>query len=246
MIDVNTVYASIQGEGALSGTPMIVLRLMGCGVGCRFCDTKETWNKSDAHFVEGDPLDAFDAIRSDTRPHGPSHRSFAYARFDPNVIAGIIRSTWPAISWVLVTGGEPAEQPVVLLADALHDVFKKVAIETSGTALGHVDTSVSAEFVSTPFDWVCLSPKIDNPAGRTVYRECVRTADEIKFVIGKVDDVVVASRFLAQHEHDVRDDVQISVQPMSQSPSATKLCIDAAMMYDWRLSLQMHKYLGIP
>lgn len=33
------VYATVQGEGALLGEPMVFIRLAGCSVGCPLCDT---------------------------------------------------------------------------------------------------------------------------------------------------------------------------------------------------------------
>lgn len=35
----NPIFLSVQGEGALIGTPMIFVRLAGCSVGCALCDT---------------------------------------------------------------------------------------------------------------------------------------------------------------------------------------------------------------
>lgn len=35
----NAVFRTVQGEGALCGTPMIFVRLGGCSVGCPGCDT---------------------------------------------------------------------------------------------------------------------------------------------------------------------------------------------------------------
>jgi len=40
---VNRIYPTIQGEGGQSGTPMTIIRLQGCPVGCLFCDTPESW-----------------------------------------------------------------------------------------------------------------------------------------------------------------------------------------------------------
>jgi organic radical activating enzyme len=34
------VFHSIQGEGATPGAPAVFVRLQGCSVGCRWCDTK--------------------------------------------------------------------------------------------------------------------------------------------------------------------------------------------------------------
>lgn len=39
-------FRSLQGEGPSVGTPAHFLRLQGCDVGCRWCDTKYTWDAS--------------------------------------------------------------------------------------------------------------------------------------------------------------------------------------------------------
>lgn len=47
-------FLSLQGEGPTAGTPAHFLRLQGCDVGCRWCDSKYTW---DAGGGEALPLD---------------------------------------------------------------------------------------------------------------------------------------------------------------------------------------------
>ena len=37
-------FFSIQGEGATAGIPAVFIRLQGCSVGCRWCDTKYSWD----------------------------------------------------------------------------------------------------------------------------------------------------------------------------------------------------------
>ncbi|MFN8586667.1 MAG: 7-carboxy-7-deazaguanine synthase QueE [Candidatus Eisenbacteria bacterium] len=37
------LFHSLQGEGPSTGTPAHFLRLQGCDVGCRWCDTRYTW-----------------------------------------------------------------------------------------------------------------------------------------------------------------------------------------------------------
>jgi 7-carboxy-7-deazaguanine synthase len=37
-------FYSIQGEGATAGLPAVFVRLQGCSVGCRWCDTKYSWD----------------------------------------------------------------------------------------------------------------------------------------------------------------------------------------------------------
>ena len=41
---VAELFRSLQGEGPSAGTPAHFLRLQGCDVGCRWCDTKYTWD----------------------------------------------------------------------------------------------------------------------------------------------------------------------------------------------------------
>jgi organic radical activating enzyme len=44
-------FYSIQGEGATSGLPAVFVRLQGCSVGCRWCDTKYSWDPAAGHEV---------------------------------------------------------------------------------------------------------------------------------------------------------------------------------------------------
>ena len=43
-VRVSKVFASVQGEGPSAGTPSVFVRLQGCSVGCRWCDTKYSWD----------------------------------------------------------------------------------------------------------------------------------------------------------------------------------------------------------
>lgn len=38
------LFYSLQGEGATLGRPSVFVRLMGCTVGCAWCDTKYSWS----------------------------------------------------------------------------------------------------------------------------------------------------------------------------------------------------------
>ncbi|KLU59097.1 7-carboxy-7-deazaguanine synthase [Peptococcaceae bacterium CEB3] len=45
---VNEIFESIQGEGIWSGIPAAFVRLEGCNLRCRWCDTKEAWSGGNA------------------------------------------------------------------------------------------------------------------------------------------------------------------------------------------------------
>ena len=43
---VSEIFLSLQGEGPSAGTPAHFIRLQGCDVGCRWCDTKYSWDSA--------------------------------------------------------------------------------------------------------------------------------------------------------------------------------------------------------
>ncbi|TKJ33195.1 MAG: radical SAM protein [Planctomycetes bacterium B3_Pla] len=42
---VNEIFYSLQGEGFLAGMPSMFVRLAGCPLRCRWCDTKYAWSE---------------------------------------------------------------------------------------------------------------------------------------------------------------------------------------------------------
>jgi len=44
ILRVSETFLSLQGEGLSAGMPAHFLRLQGCDVGCRWCDSKYTWD----------------------------------------------------------------------------------------------------------------------------------------------------------------------------------------------------------
>ena len=216
---INTIYSCIQGEGVQAGIPMMLVRLQGCGVACPWCDTKETWEINSDYRVNT----IFEAQQN----------PLSYVELHQSEIVKYIDDTFPAITWILLTGGEPAEQELKPLVDALHDAKFKVALETSGTAYFEAD-----------LDWVCVSPKINMPGGKVVLSEVLQLADEIKMVIGKRKDIDLLDDLIFNNQ--LKSNVQILLQPVSQSEKATQLCLSTVMERNWRLSLQIHKYLSLP
>jgi 7-carboxy-7-deazaguanine synthase len=219
MIALNDIYCSFQGEGVNTGTPMVIVRLQGCGVGCPWCDTKETWVTDDEERV----AEIGEAVKQRTK----------WTSAMPREIARRARKIGPYLRWAMITGGEPAEQPLFWLVQELHDEKFKVALETSGTASGFVDCG---------FDWICISPKLDMPGGKTFDPYLLRYADEVKHVVVTQKDIDWLDYFVANVA--MKADCVISLQPVSKNEKTTKLCLSACLERGWNLSIQTHRYIN--
>ncbi|MDZ7676785.1 MAG: 7-carboxy-7-deazaguanine synthase [Acidimicrobiales bacterium] len=125
--------------------------------------------------------------------------------------------------FVVCTGGEPALQLDDDLIGALHDRAFEIAIETNGTLP-----------LPDGIDWVCMSPK----AGTDLV---VTSGDECK--------LVHPQRGLDPADLEHLDFDYFLVSPMdgpdleANTAAAVEYCTAHPR---WRLSLQTHKYLGIP
>jgi len=153
---------------------------------------------------------------------GPGGGKFAGAE----ALAAAVAAAWegpPQNRLVVLTGGEPLLQVDPPLIDALHAAGFAIALETNGTIAAPVGV-----------DWVCVSPKADAALAQT-------SGQELKLVFPQ--DGVDPARF----EHLAFE--RFALQPMDgpDRDAATRAAIAYCLAHPrWRLSLQTHKYLGIP
>ena len=152
---------------------------------------------------------------------GPGGGKFATAE----ALAGSVASHWRGEDRRLVvcTGGEPLLQIDPPLIAALHARGFEIAVETNGT-------------IAAPagLDWVCVSPKADAPLA-------VTRGQELKLVFPQAG--VDPARFEGLSFE------RFFLQPMDgpDREAATAAAIDYCLSHPrWRLSVQTHKYLGIP
>jgi 7-carboxy-7-deazaguanine synthase len=218
---VNEIFATLQGEATFTGTPSVFIRLQGCDVGCSWCDTKHTWDI--------DPANQINLVALLTKTHDKNN----WANASIKQITECIKTNYPQIKHVVITGGEPAIYDLRPLCNALEELGKDIQIETSGTSKLRISDNT----------WVTLSPKIDMPGGKNILNECILRANEIKMPIGKMADIQKLKTFILANF--VPENIPIWLQPLSQSKSATKLCVEQALLNNWRLSLQTHKFINI-
>ena len=124
---------------------------------------------------------------------------------------------------VVITGGEPMLQLDEALIHSLHERGFKVAVETNGT------------LPATPgLDWICVSPK----AGTEIVQ---RQGNELKLVWPQqgIDP--------AELEGWAFDHFLIQPMDCDEREAALEAAIALAMTRPkWRLSLQVHKVVGLP
>jgi 7-carboxy-7-deazaguanine synthase len=124
---------------------------------------------------------------------------------------------------IVCTGGEPLLQLDHELVRAFHDKGFSVAVETNGTRLPPPD-----------LDWICVSPK----AGAELV---LRSGNELKLIFPQsgaepsmYDELSFEHFFIQPMDGPEREaNIRLAVEYCLQNPK-------------WRLSLQMHKMVGIP
>jgi organic radical activating enzyme len=215
MYKINEVFYTLQGEGAHSGIPAVFVRFSGCNLRCPWCDTE---------FAEFTEMSADEIVRE------------ALSIYDiPNERRKML----------VLTGGEPSLQVDTPLIDALHQAGFYICIETNGTRP-----------LPDGIDWITCSPKelsLQNSAFSHQTPLELKKVDEVKVVFtGTYDPEIWRSQLEAEHwllqplrytgewllnncdafEDDRNDNLDDTVRYILSHPF-------------WRLSVQLHKIVGL-
>jgi 7-carboxy-7-deazaguanine synthase len=142
-------------------------------------------------------------------------------------LAAAVSRAWPEASsahrMVVCTGGEPLLQLDSAVIEALHAEGFYIAIETNGTRPA-----------PRGIDWICVSPKIGA-------RLTLTAGDELKLVFPQ--DGGDPAQFEHLDFHSFRLSPMDGPSLRENTAAAVEYCLKRP---NWRLSLQTHKYLGIP
>jgi 7-carboxy-7-deazaguanine synthase len=224
---LNEMYVSIQGESSLVGLPTVFVRLYGCNLRCRWCDSM--------HAVEGGEF-----TRTSVEDLVHQVRELA----DSGDHEGIRNVCW--------TGGEPLLQGESIAAAIrrLPDTFVH-SFETDGEIdLRAFDALVSDERDSGRLRYVMdvKCPGSGMKADKAYANlGLLREQDEVKFVLQNRDDYDFAKRVLTGYGTKAQT---VLFSPVVATHKASK-SLGPAQLAEWiledrlpvRLQVQLHKLI---
>jgi 7-carboxy-7-deazaguanine synthase len=236
---VNEIYLSLQGESTFAGLPCIFVRLTACDLRCSYCDTAYA-------FTEGKKKSLpqiLEKVRELAAPFS-------------NFKSQISNFKLPLVE---LTGGEPLLQKNCLpLMKSLCDDGFTVLIETSGAH----DVSKIHPRVRRIMDLKCPS---SGEVERNLFSNIahLKARDEIKFVIGTVEDYEWAKEQIAkfslqticpllfswvhplapEQQNKSLKKVPANLTQISRKDLAEKIIADALPV---RFQIQQHKIIWPP
>jgi 7-carboxy-7-deazaguanine synthase len=130
---------------------------------------------------------------------------------------------------VVITGGEPAMYNLTLLTEKIQQSGLRTHIETSGVYP-----------LTGTWDWICFSPKKFKAPHPSIFG----IANELKIIVYNKSDFDWAEEFAA----NVSPDCELFLQPeWSKEKEMLPLIIEYVKAHpQWKVSLQIHKYMNIP
>ena len=236
---INEIYLSLQGESTFAGLPCVFIRLTACDLRCSYCDTAYAFTAGKKQTLAG----ILAGVKTLAAPFG-------------NFKSQISNFKLPLVE---LTGGEPLLQKnSLLLMQSLCDEGFTVLIETSGAH----DISKIDPRVRRIMDLKCPS---SGEAERNRFENLahLKATDEIKFVVGTVEDYKWAKQQMAEHKLDgvcpllfswvhplapeqqnrALKKIPAGQTPISRQQLAEKIIADALPV---RFQIQQHKIIWPP
>jgi 7-carboxy-7-deazaguanine synthase len=173
---VNEIYLSLQGESTFAGLPCVFIRLTACNLRCSYCDTAYA-------FTEGKKILLKDAVAKVMELSTPFQNQKSETRNQK-------------LPLVELTGGETLLPPKSIpVMEQLCDEGFTVLVETSGA----LDISGVDARVRRIMDLKCPSSgEVERNRWENIQH--LKSTDEIKFVIGTVEDYEWAKKLIGEHK----------------------------------------------
>lgn len=147
-----------------------------------------------------------------------------------------VQALSPSTKLVILTGGEPFYQPITLLCETLLSRGFSIQIETNGMLFRPIPESIT----------IVCSPKAGRLGYFPIHEKLLCRLSALKFLIAKNRAYYASIPDLGQYQYNI----PIFLQPMEESDREmtrinTEYAVQLALVTGHRLSLQLHKILGI-
>lgn len=239
---ISEIFVSFQGEGAYVGQRHLFVRLAGCNLRCRYCDTPYSLEPTDTYAV-------FTGQRQEIKPNPVSARDLAH-------LIGALLEAEGCIDAIALTGGEPLVQSDFLGAVLDAGRFAlPVLLETNGV-LPHRLREVLPLIQIVSMD-IKLPSNTDQGGWwqeHAEFLQLARTKDlYVKLLVDQTttdEDVEQAVALLVPIEPRIQTFMQpvvdASARPSISSDRLTQLYLVARRQLSAiRMLPQTHKLLGI-
>ena len=286
---VNEIYLSLQGESTFAGLPCVFVRLTACNLRCSYCDTAYAFTEGTKrtlaevrsevqrlakpfHGRHVSLTPGFSPVIA-RRPESPAVSTASRARKSAEAVEGELASATglkPGVNenienglislpLVELTGGEPLLQPNSLpLMKQLCDDGLTVLVETSGA----LDISPVDPRVRRIMDLKCPSSG-EVKRNRWENLPHLKATDEIKFVIGTVEDYEWSKQQIARHKLETicpllfswvhplapeQQDKSLKRVPAGQTPITRRELVERIIAdgLPARFQAQLHKIIWPP
>ncbi len=243
-------FYSLQGEGYHTGEAAWFIRIGGCDVGCTWCDVKESWDADLFPPVETDKVVA-KALKCPANAvvvtgGEPLLYNLDYLCEQLQVQnSATPQSSFSArgrfkVQEITPPQPSPEGEGVSPLQGVWgHHRTSNIVNRTSKIVTTFLETSGSQP-LSGSWNWICLSPKRDWPPREEFYT----ISHELKVIIHEEEDFGWAE----EQADRMNPHAHLFLQP---EWSLREIMLPNIIRYiesnpAWKLSLQMHKYIGIP
>lgn len=220
---VHDIFYTIQGEGPHAGSPAVFIRLAGCNLQCPGCDTD----------------------------YSGHHRMYVV-----DILSKLTNFDFMKTPLVVITGGEPFRQNIMALIRSLNTCGFMVQIETNGT----LGIPMGEDYDDLVFG-IVVSPK----AGKvhpSLYDRIIAYKYILDAASVDTDGLPLTTLGLPGKPARPHSDYKgpIYVQPADENAKGgtaelwftTKnianmdACILSALRFGYKISIQIHKMIGMP
>lgn len=225
-MQVTEIFYSLQGEGTLAGTPSVFVRLAGCPLRCRWCDTKYAWDFSAGEDLSPDEIAC--AVEK--------HRCSFVVLTGGEPLVGPDGSVRPGLAD---------------LTGRLKSLGTHITIETAGTLfvpdLACDLMSISPKLSnSTPTDARSAAVHAHSRLNVAAVRGSIDNYDyQLKFVVDSAADLAAIQETVDQIGDVDRRKVMLMPQAASRDemvakgPMVAELCMRAGFLYSQRLQVML-------